>query len=78
MKILIGFILALFISSQAYAQLKDKLEGVTATEVVLDGKLFKEQGDYEIYLYKDEFYECSFIQLTIGCFKLKDGGVYLE
>ena len=59
-------------------ELKDKLEGVTATEVVLDGKLFKEADRKDIYLYKDEFYGCSFNQLTILCFKLKDEGVYLE
>tara|TARA_R110000824_G_scaffold352996_1_gene540152 strand:+ start:570 stop:803 length:234 start_codon:yes stop_codon:yes gene_type:complete len=77
MKILITLLTSLFLVSNASAD-NNKLEGITATEVVRDGKLFKEKGKYDIYLYKDEFYECSFFQLTIGCFKLKDEGVYLE
>jgi hypothetical protein len=67
MKILIGFLLALFISSQAYAQ--------SATEVVRDGKLFKEKDGYDIYLYKKELYSCAILQDGLFCYKLKDMGI---
>ena len=69
MKILITLLLALFISSQAYAQ--------SATEVVIDGKLFleKEEKGYSIYLYKKKFYACAFDAHKISCRILQDDGL---
>ena len=65
MKILIGFLLALFISSQAYAQ--------TATEIMTEGKIVKEGRPY--YVYKKVIYVCYLSNEDIGCEKPKDLGV---
>jgi hypothetical protein len=54
MKILIGILLALFISSQAYAQ--------SAVEIIDNGKILKEYADgggvYYHIIYKKKLYYC--------------------
>ena len=65
MKILIGFLLALFISGQAYAQ--------SATEIITEGKIVEEGRPY--YVYKKVIYVCYLKYEEIGCEKPKDLGV---
>ena len=71
MKILIGFLIALFISSQAYAQ--------SATEVINKGKILTiintESGLvwYHI-IYKSEYYYCLATSVALSCKKPKDYG----
>ena len=71
MKILIGFLIALFISSQAYAQ--------SATEVINKGKILTiintENGLvwYHI-IYKSKYYYCLATSVALSCKKPKDYG----
>mgnify|MGYP003633558323 CR=1 FL=1 len=65
MKYIITILLALFISSQAYAQ--------SATEIMTEGKIVKEGRPY--YVYKKVIYVCTLKYEEISCYKPKDLGV---
>jgi hypothetical protein len=65
MKYIMILLTSLFLVSNASA------EGTTASEVILDGKLFKEETYMTIYLYKDEFYDCRFKSQALTCHKFK-------
>tara|TARA_R110000772_G_C13113923_1_gene421028 strand:- start:4 stop:231 length:228 start_codon:yes stop_codon:yes gene_type:complete len=65
MKILITLLLALFISSQAYAQ--------SSTEVVSKGKILSmhavESDAIYIVLYKKELFHCEISSYEVLCYK---------
>tara|TARA_R110000851_G_scaffold167928_1_gene313745 strand:- start:157 stop:387 length:231 start_codon:yes stop_codon:yes gene_type:complete len=66
MKILITLLLALFISSQAYAQ--------SSTEVVSKGKILsmhagESDAIYYIVLYKKELFHCEINRDEVLCYK---------
>ena len=70
MKYTFIILLSLFIASQAYSQ--------TATEVIVDGKLFNDENNYPIYLYKEKFYKCRFKIDILTCYKIKDKGIRID
>jgi hypothetical protein len=73
MKILIGFLLALFISSHAYAQ--------TANEIINKGKIISSHNYQKLIMYgviyKKHLYKCNMSNGYLTCYKPRDGEVII-
>ena len=73
MKILITFLLALFICSHAYAESSEEV--MTKGKIIsIDSTTSRETHQY-VVIYKKQLYHCEVDKQHVGCFRPKDKDV---